>query len=177
MSAPTLRFGVFELDVAGYELRRSGRPIKVERLAMELLMLLVERSGQLVTRDKILERLWGKDVFLDFDNSINTAISKVRAALRDNPENPAFIKTIPGKGYRFIASVTVSDGAAETTSPSTASSTTRSDSVSREGSSDVPSQATTVPRPRRFWLWPFVVGVTVAAAFGVWMSQGRSSPT
>src|SRR2546428_12386882 len=107
MSAPKLRFGVFELDVAAYELRRSGRPIKLERLPMELLLLLVDRPGQLATRDEILGRLWGKDVFLDVDNSINTAIAKVRVALKDDPEEPAFIKTIPEVGYRFIASVTV----------------------------------------------------------------------
>jgi TolB-like protein/Tfp pilus assembly protein PilF len=74
---------------------------------MELLLLLVDRRGQLVTRDDILEKLWGKDVFLDVDNSINTAISKIRVALKDDPENPAFIKTIPGKGYRFIAPIAV----------------------------------------------------------------------
>ena len=107
MNATKLRFGDFELDVAGYELSRQGRSIKLERIPMELLLLLVERRGQLVARDDILEKLWGKDVFLDVDNSINTAISKIRVALKDNPEDPAFIKTIPGKGYRFIASITV----------------------------------------------------------------------
>src|SRR5262245_33493935 len=72
---------------------------------MELLLLLADRPGQLVTREEILERLWGKGVFLDADNSINTAISKVRAALKDDPENPAYIKTVPGKGYRFVAPI------------------------------------------------------------------------
>ncbi len=107
MNAKSLKFGDFELDVAGYELSRHGRSIKLERIPMELLLLLVERRGQLVARDDILEKLWGKDVFLDVDNSINTAIAKIRVALKDDPENPAFIKTISGKGYRFIAPIAV----------------------------------------------------------------------
>ena len=105
MNASRLKFGDYELDVAGYELKRSGRPVKLERIPMELLLLLVERGGQLVTREEILEKLWGKDVFLDTDNSINTAISKIRSVLKDDPENPGFIKTVPGKGYRFIAPI------------------------------------------------------------------------
>jgi TolB-like protein/DNA-binding winged helix-turn-helix (wHTH) protein/Tfp pilus assembly protein PilF len=109
-----MTFGDFELDVAGYELRRAGRPVKLERLAMELLLLLVGRPGQLVTRDEILHRLWGTEVFLDVDNSINTAISKLRSALRDDPEKPRFIKTIPGKGYRFIAPIMATGTVAET---------------------------------------------------------------
>jgi DNA-binding winged helix-turn-helix (wHTH) protein len=107
MNAAKLSFGDFELDVAGYELTRYGRSIKVERIPMELLLLLVDRGGQLVTHDEILEKLWGKDVFLDVDNSINTAISKIRLVLKDDPEDRAFIRTVPGKGYRFIAPITV----------------------------------------------------------------------
>jgi len=107
MNAKHLKFGEFELDVAGYELSRHGRTIKLERIPMELLLLLVDRRGQLVTRDEILEKLWGKDVFLDADNSINTAISKIRVVLKEDPEDPAFIKTISGKGYRFIAPIAV----------------------------------------------------------------------
>src|SRR6266852_4426093 len=107
MSPTTLKFGDFELDAAGYELRSSGRAVKLERIPMELLLLLVDRRGQRVTRDEILEKLWGKDVFLDADNSINTAISKIRVVLKEDPEDPAFIKTISGKGYRFIAPIAV----------------------------------------------------------------------
>src|SRR5262245_48233995 len=101
MSGKKLQFGVYELDVAGYELRRGDRAVRLERLPMELLLLLAVRPGQLVTRDEILATLWGKNVFLDADNGINTAISKLRVALKDDPEHPTFIKTIPGKGYRF----------------------------------------------------------------------------
>ena len=77
---------------------------------MELLILLVERKGELVSREEIAERLWGKDVFLDVDHGINTAIRKVRAVLRDDPEKPRFVETVVGKGYRFAAPVTGTNG-------------------------------------------------------------------
>ena len=101
-----IRFGNdFVLDLRAYELRRAGHALKLERIPMELLVLLVERRGQLVTREQIVERIWGKGVSLDSDNSINGAVRKVRQALRDDPEKPRAIQTITGKGYRFIAPV------------------------------------------------------------------------
>jgi DNA-binding winged helix-turn-helix (wHTH) protein len=72
---------------------------------MEVLRLLVEEKGQLVSRDRIIERVWGKDVLLDTDNSINAAVRKIRQALKDDPEQPRFVQTVTGRGYRFIASV------------------------------------------------------------------------
>jgi len=77
---------------------------------MELLILLIERRGELVSREEIVERLWGKDVFLDVDNGINTAIRKVRTVLRDDPEKPRFVETVVGKGYRFAAPVVSGNG-------------------------------------------------------------------
>jgi DNA-binding winged helix-turn-helix (wHTH) protein/tRNA A-37 threonylcarbamoyl transferase component Bud32 len=94
-----------ELDPRAYELRRAGCPLKLERIPMELLLLLVERRGQLVTRESIAERIWGKDVFLDADTSINSAIRKLRLVLKDDPEKPRFVQTVTGLGYRFIAPV------------------------------------------------------------------------
>ena len=91
-----------------YELRRQGRPVKLGRQPMDLLILLVESRGQLVSRSDIVDRLWGKDVFVDVETGVNPAISKVRQALRDSPDAPMFVETVPGKGYRFIAAVEVS---------------------------------------------------------------------
>jgi len=102
VAADLVRFDDFELDLHAYQLRRSGRTLKLERIPMEVLFLLVERRGQLVTREEIIEKLWGKNVFLDTDNAINTAIRKIRQVLRDDPEQPRFIQTITGRGYRFI---------------------------------------------------------------------------
>jgi DNA-binding winged helix-turn-helix (wHTH) protein len=100
--APTYKFGDFELDSSRYELRRSGRALKLERIPMELLILLLEKNGQVVSRQEIIERLWGKDVFLDTEHGINTAIRKIRTALREDVERPRFIQTVSGKGYRFV---------------------------------------------------------------------------
>lgn len=94
-----------ELDWRAYELRRSGQALRLSRIPMELLLLLVERRGDLVTRDEIVERIWGKDVFLDTDNSINAAVRKIREVLKDDPEQPSFVQTVIGRGYRFIAHV------------------------------------------------------------------------
>lgn len=87
----------FELDFQSYRLRRAGIAIKLERIPVEILMLLVERRLQVVTRAEIAERIWGKEAFLDIDNSINGAIRKIRRVLRDNPEQPRFIQTITGR--------------------------------------------------------------------------------
>ena len=99
------RFGDFELDIAAYELRCDGQPIHLERQPMDLLILLVERRRQLVSRADIAKRLWDSSVFVDVEMGVNTAIRKLRQALRDSRESPAFVETISGKGYRFIAPV------------------------------------------------------------------------
>jgi len=104
-SHSTLRFGEFELDISAYELRRGGQPVHLERQPMDLLILLVERHRQLVWRADIAKRLWDPGVFVDVEMGVNTAVRKVRQALRDSRESPAFIETISGKGYRFIAPV------------------------------------------------------------------------
>jgi TolB-like protein/DNA-binding winged helix-turn-helix (wHTH) protein/Flp pilus assembly protein TadD len=106
-----VRFGDFVLDVAAYELRRNGRRVRLERQPMDLLILLVARRGQLLSRGEIADALWGKDVFVDVENGVNTAIRKLRQALRDAPDTPTFIETVPGKGYRFIAAVEALPGA------------------------------------------------------------------
>jgi TolB-like protein/DNA-binding winged helix-turn-helix (wHTH) protein len=102
--ASTIRFGDgFELDPRAWQLRRAGRPQRLERIPMEILLFLAQQPGQLVSREQIVERIWGKRVFTDTDNSINGAMRKVRQALGDDPENPRFIQTVTGLGYRFIA--------------------------------------------------------------------------
>lgn len=101
------QFGQFDLDLRSYELKRDGQPLRLEKIPMELLILLVEHHGELVTRDQIIEKLWGKQVFLDTEQGINTAIRKVRQVLGDDSENPQFLETVVGKGYRFVGNVTV----------------------------------------------------------------------
>ena len=103
MTGGQIKFDEFSLDRDRYELLRAGRPIKLEKLPMELLILLVEKNGHLVTRQEIIERLWGAGVFLDTEHGVNTAVRKVRHALRDDTEHPRYIQTVTGKGYRFVA--------------------------------------------------------------------------
>ena len=100
------RFRDFELDSSRYELRRGGRNLRLEKIPMDLLILLVEKNDDLITREEIIERIWGKNVFTDSDAGINTAIRKIRQTLNDDPENPRFIQTVVGRGYRFLAPVT-----------------------------------------------------------------------
>ena len=96
----------FELDLRPRRLRHGGRVLKLERIPLELLFLLVERPSEIITREEIVARIWGNDVFLDTDNSIRGAIRKIRYVLKDDPETPRFIQTVTGRGYRFIAPVT-----------------------------------------------------------------------
>ena len=107
MPQSVFRFEEFELDPDRFQLRRLGKPQKLERIPMELLTLLIENRGKVVDREAIVARLWGKDVFVEAEHSINTAINKIRRVLRDDPGNPRFVQTVFGKGYRFLAATTV----------------------------------------------------------------------
>ncbi len=107
MPEDLFQFEDFVLNRGAYELRRGDVVVPLQRIPLELLCLLVERRGQLVTREEILERVWGKGVFVDSENSINTAVRKVRQALCDHPEAPRFVVTVPARGYRFVARVTM----------------------------------------------------------------------
>jgi adenylate cyclase len=110
MSGKVRRFEDFELDPNANRLSRNGQVVRLERIPLELLCLLVERCGQVVSREDILERVWGKGVFIDSENAINTAVRKIRRALDDDTDAPRFIVTIPAKGYRFIAPVLAGNG-------------------------------------------------------------------
>jgi TolB-like protein/DNA-binding winged helix-turn-helix (wHTH) protein len=105
VQATSYKFGDFEVDSARFELRRLGHQVKLERIPLELLILLIEKDGAVVTRQEIVERLWGKDVFVDTEHGINTAIRKIRTALREDAERPRFLQTVPGKGYRFMPEI------------------------------------------------------------------------
>jgi len=101
-----IRFDEFELDFGRFQLFRSGNPVRLEGLPLQLLMFLIENQRKLVTREQIAEALWGKDVFVDVEQGINTAIRKVRMALDDNSGQPQYLQTVVGRGYRFVAPIT-----------------------------------------------------------------------
>jgi len=108
--AEILRFGVFEVDVRAGELRKQGARIKLQEQPFHVLTVLLQRPGEVVTRDELRSQNWPADTFVDFDNSLNTAINKLREALGDSADNSRFIETLPRRGYRFIAPVTGVDG-------------------------------------------------------------------
>src|SRR5216683_2242393 len=107
MAAEILRFEDFELDRSAYELRRAGTGVHLQRIPFQLLSLLVERRGQLVTREEILACIWGRGVFVDSENAIRTAVRKIRRALNDDADAPRFVITVPAKGYRFVAPISL----------------------------------------------------------------------
>ena len=106
-SPVTYRFEEFEVDVVAYEVRRRGHRIRLARQPMEVLLLLLEHRQELVSREDLAKRLWGPDVFTDSDAGIHTAILKIRQMLGESRGSPRFIETVPGKGYRFVATVEV----------------------------------------------------------------------
>jgi TolB-like protein/Tfp pilus assembly protein PilF len=104
-AAGILRFGVFELDLRAGELRKRGLKVKLQEKPLQILALLLEHPGEVVTREELRRRLWAADTFVDFDHSVNTAVNKLREALGDSAKNPRFIETLPRHGYRFIATL------------------------------------------------------------------------
>jgi TolB-like protein/DNA-binding winged helix-turn-helix (wHTH) protein/Tfp pilus assembly protein PilF len=100
-------FGIFEVDTHNSDLRRSGTPVKLREQSFRILVLLLERAGDIVTREELRQALWPSDTYVDFDHSLNTAIMKLRDALGDSADKPLYIETIPKRGYRFVAPVSV----------------------------------------------------------------------
>jgi len=149
--ASVFRFDEAEVDEGQYELRRQGRMVKLEKLPMELLLLLLGRRSELVTREEIIARLWGEDVFVDTEQGINTAIRKIRQALRDDPEQPRFLQTVVGKGYRFVAPVTVVESATEAP----------------------PGRTVPGERGRRWWIGAVATAALLAVLVAVWPSGWR----
>lgn len=103
------RFGPFEADETTGELRKHGTRIKLHSQPFQVLLMLLDKPCELVTREELRQRLWRGDTFVDFDHSLNTAVNKLRQALNDSASHPRHIETVPGKGYRFISPVTVPD--------------------------------------------------------------------
>src|SRR6516164_3362358 len=100
-----LQFGPFEADVRTEELSRQGVQLRLPRQSFQILAMLLQKPGQLITREQLHQALWPSDTFVDFDKGINAAINRLREALGDSAENPRYVETLPRRGYRFIAPV------------------------------------------------------------------------
>jgi len=153
------RFGEdFEIDAESYTLRRGGRVLKMERIPMEILLFLVEQRGQLVSRQQIAERIWGEKVFLDTDNSINGAIRKIRSILKDDAEEPRFIQTVTGKGYRFMAPVDFREQPSAEAAPR---------KIPDRNLADKPA------RPQRLLVLGIASGLVAALAVGLYLKRPK----
>jgi DNA-binding winged helix-turn-helix (wHTH) protein len=167
---PAFQFGVFELNPYRRELRKHGVKLKLQEQPLQILLLLLDHPGQIVTRKEIQNCLWPENTHVDFDNAINSAVRKLRDVLGDSPENPRFVETLARRGYRFIAPVTRHPTAAF-----------------RDKQSHVPSSPVQVPvtpaqpaaRKRRF-LWIACSLVVVLGAMGMalrwWTSKSNQGP-
>jgi DNA-binding winged helix-turn-helix (wHTH) protein/Tfp pilus assembly protein PilF len=100
-----VRFGSFEVDEKAFQLREQGRPVRLERIPLELLILLARNRSRLVTRDEIVAQIWGVNHYLESESAVHTAVRKLRKALKDDAAQPQIVETVPGKGYRFIAAI------------------------------------------------------------------------
>jgi len=129
----TRRFGVFEVDLRAGELRRQGTKIKLQEQPFQILAHLLERPGEIVTREELRQRLWPSDTFVDFDHSLNAAVRRLRDALDDSAENPRFVETVARRGYRFLAPVTVG--------------------MNGSGLHEVPASIVALSTPRRQYRW------------------------
>ena len=136
-----IRFGVYELDRDAMELRKHGVPIRLQEQPFRVLSILLERPGVVITREQLQEQIWG-NTFVDFDQSLNKAINRVREALNDNAGTPQYVETIPRRGYRFIAPV---EAAPQTEEPMVVNRSS-AEEPARPGSYRSPSGNSSPPR-------------------------------
>ncbi len=143
------RFGAYEADPASGELRKSGLRLRVQEQPFQVLLVLLERPGEVITREELRQRLWPADTFVDFDHSLNTVINKLREALNDSAANPRFIETLARRGYRFLAPVEFAGRQVAASLPSApAASVAAAAQISRDGpSAQPPSPVSVLTRP------------------------------
>jgi TolB-like protein/DNA-binding winged helix-turn-helix (wHTH) protein/Flp pilus assembly protein TadD len=159
--AGPLRFGVFEVEAAGGELRRQGVRVRIHDQPFRVLLALLERPGEIVTRQELRERLWAEDTFVEFDNGLNNAIKRLRDALGDAAEHPQFVETVPRRGYRFIAPVTHVDLATAPPLPTAV---------------PPPAASARLRRPERVLVGVAIVVIALALATGAYWTIGKGPP-
>src|ERR1700735_4779727 len=142
-----VRFGTYEVSLQSGEVRKAGLRIRVLQQPLKLLELLLERPGEVVTREELRSRVWPNESFGDFDQAVNIAIAKLRSALGDSADNPRYIETLPKRGYCFIADVSFVDEEGRTRRPESASA----DSPVTQPGPQLPGPELTVAPKRRFW--------------------------
>ncbi len=163
-----VHFGVFELDYGTGELRKAGLKVKLQDQPFQVLAMLLERPGELVTREELLKRLWPSGTFVDFDHGLNVAVKKLRQALSDSAENPKFIETLARRGYRFVAQidnvVTIDTRQAVTSSNDAEESAGHDLVLAGSAAAVVPDYSAR----RHLLRWAVVAVLVVAAGFALW---------
>ena len=168
-----IRFGLFEADLHAGELRKNGLKIKLQDQPFRVLSLLLERAGEVVTREELREKLWSADTFVDFEHSLNGSVKKLRQALGDLADNPRFVETLARRGYRFIAPVEpVGEGLSK---PNLAVDKVTYDSVSPVSPAELLKiEKEQIPRWTAGWTWVAVLSALILAGAG-WLYFLRSA--
>lgn len=164
-----VRFGPFEADLGSGELRKHGLRIKLQDQPFQVLTLLLERSGEVVTREELRQKLWSADTFVDFDVGLNTAIKRLRDALGDTAESPRYIETLPRRGYRFIAAAEsiASSSPQDWTAYSEDSSTGPSRMPARDKPAATPTEASIASQRTKRWIVVGALAATLALFVGL----------
>ena len=170
-----IRFGAFEVDLRVHELRKHGLRIKLQEQPFQVLAMLLERPGDLITRDEIRAKLWPEDTFVDFDHGLNAAVRRLREALNDNADTPRFVETLPRRGYRFIFSVERVELAPQVVPPAQVTTPDTADSGSPEDGNRATATSGILKR-RKPWVWAATAMVVFVATAGLilkWRSASR----
>lgn len=172
-----IRFGVFELDLRAGELRKNGLRVRLQQQPFEVLAMLLEHPGEVVSREELKKKLWPADTFVDFDHGLNKAINKIRGALGDSAESPRFVETVARRGYRFLAEVRVGDVAPLRRALPPAQ---QPDPVSQIGYR--PKPASELPTAEHFlspivWKVLALVLISLAASLAVWRPHPWKRPS
>ncbi len=153
-STAVVRFGVFEADLSAHELRKNGVKVRIQDLPFRTLILLINRTGEVVTREEFRQALWPDDVFVDFDRGISSAVKRLRDALGDSPDNPIFVETVERRGYRWIAPIHIPEPV------NLARTEIKSEEVSVQ------------PSPNAWRRWTLLIALPIVAALlALWMAR------
>lgn len=169
-------FSTFSFSLDSLELHRDGRVVRLERQPARALAVLLARAGEVVTRDELRAAIWGDETHVDYDRGLAYCVGQVRVALGDSAEQPRFVQTLPRRGFRFIAPVTIVDPVPTghprgTVAPGGTAAPAVDDTTDRRVTWHVP-----VPAPRRPWLWALGGALAVLVSFGVWMVWAARTP-
>src|SRR5271163_4641269 len=166
-ASPILRFDGFVLDLRAGTIYKSGHRIKLQEQPFQILAILLEQPGEVVTREQLRERLWPEDTFVDFDHSLNTAVKKLRLALNDEADKPRFIETLPKRGYRFVGPAVESVRAPELPSGNATGSVAHEDAA--ESEANATGRARVTPLAGARWrIGAAIAALIVAIAAGAY---------